>query len=314
MKIINLINPELSMCKYTVSKFPDGETHIKFNDELNRKEDYRVVCRITNAEDLFILMQTANILNNNGVLWSLRIAYLMGMRMDRIMTFKEPFTLKIIADIINSLGAYSVYVFHPHSDRAIYDINGFNFLDGACINLMEFESRLYSSIPYWDQASERFANFKQENLTCAICYPDKGASKRYQFDYGYFYNDVANKPEIITLNKVRDVETGLIKNIEFVNPIKDIDYDVITVVDDLCDGGGTFSGTESLLRSQFPNAMINIYIRHMVNPKGIDVLANKFDNVYFTNSFKSWEKDNQYNNVHVIDIISDISKLDEIEF
>ena len=42
------------------------------------------------------------------------------------------------------------------------------------------------------------------------------------------------------------------------------------VIDDLCDGGGTFKGIAQLFESHYPNRDRAIYVTHMVNPKGID--------------------------------------------
>lgn len=54
MQKLNLCNPEKSDISYSISRFPDGEVQIKLG-EINRKEPVEVHCRITNAEELFIL-------------------------------------------------------------------------------------------------------------------------------------------------------------------------------------------------------------------------------------------------------------------
>lgn len=306
MKLINLINPAQSECRYNVTTFPDGELHIKFLEELDRKESYRVICRITNADELFLLMQVANVLNNINVLWDLRILYLMGMRMDRIISFREPFTLKIITEIINNFGAETVCVFHSHSDRTLYELKPLQ-LDRCSEKLVKLENDIYN--PDAD---------KLEAGKTAICYPDKGAYKRYLLDYGFTYKDAIHKPDVITLKKVRDPETGEIKSIEFDGVDKNHkwpSYKTITVVDDLCDAGGTFVGAAKLLHETFPNTKINIYVRHLVNIKGITNLATHFDKVYFTNSYRDWERDTLLpSNVKVIDIVSDLSTTDEFDF
>ena len=310
MKVINLIHPGESECQYEVITFPDGELHLKFNEELNRKEDYMVLCRITNSDELFLLMQTANILNNIDVLWELRILYLMGMRMDRIISFREPFTLKVLTNIINGLGATNVTVFHPHSDRTLYELKNCTTCDGYSNELHSVENGIYNpTIP-----------------NTAICYPDAGAKKRYLIECGFEYKDAQYKPDVITLKKVRDTETGAIKSIDFdmtdINPFttgaNHIVYDTITVVDDLCDSGGTFIGAAELLRKTFPEAELNVFVRHMVNPKGIINLSENYDHVFFTNSYRDWDmllfqlgamSKPLPNNVHIIDIASEMSKV-----
>lgn len=310
MKTINLIHPGESECQYEVITFPDGELHLKFNEELNRKDEYMVLCRITNSDELFLLMQAANILNNIDVLWELRILYLMGMRMDRIISFREPFTLKVLTNIINALGATNVTVFHPHSDRTLYELKNCTTCDGYSNELHGVENGIYNpTIP-----------------NTAICYPDAGAKRRYLIECGFEYKDAQYKPDVITLKKERDLDTGAIKSIVFdegANHVFDENYnfkqyDAITVVDDLCDAGGTFVGAAKLLRDNFPNAQLNIFVRHMVNPKGIINLSENYDHVFFTNSYRDWDmllfqlgamSKPLPNNVSVIDIVSDLAKV-----
>ena len=50
MKVINLISLDNSDVKYRIDRFPDGEVQFVLTEELNRKEEYNVDCRITNAE------------------------------------------------------------------------------------------------------------------------------------------------------------------------------------------------------------------------------------------------------------------------
>ena len=93
MQILNLVNLEKSDIKYTLSRFPDGEVQISLGD-FSHKDQICVKCRITNAEELFIVTQILDILDRHDVYYDINIFYLMGMRMDRVMDFNRPFTLK----------------------------------------------------------------------------------------------------------------------------------------------------------------------------------------------------------------------------
>lgn len=55
MKLLNLIN--LDKSEINLTRFPDGEPQISFPDEFDRKDSVKVICRITSAEELFILTQ-----------------------------------------------------------------------------------------------------------------------------------------------------------------------------------------------------------------------------------------------------------------
>lgn len=120
-----MANPEKSNIKYSISRFPDGEVQITLG-EFSHKDSVEVHCRITSAEELFILMQVADILNRHEVKWDLEIYYLMSMRMDRVMDFNKPFTLKIVGNIIKGLGANRVELLEPHSD-ASYTLTGSDY-------------------------------------------------------------------------------------------------------------------------------------------------------------------------------------------
>ena len=84
------------------------------------------------------------------------------------------------------------------------------------------------------------------------------------------------------------------------NP-KDIQSKDLLILDDLCDGGGTFCGIAAELKKYKPDADINIFVTHMVNRRGIENLAKTFNKVYFTNSYRTW--DNLPDNVIQIEIV-----------
>ena len=265
MQILNLSNVEKSNIKYTISHFPDGEVQITLG-EFSHKDPVEVACRITNAEELFILMQVADILNRHDVVWHLHIYYLMGARMDRVMDFNRPYTLKIVANLIKNLGCRSIYVLEPHSDMTPFILQSEN---------------LYPEEERYDDFHPTNWNVYRDYL---VVFPDKGAYERYDGEWRKGQVDIA------IAEKVRNVETGVIESIKILNPeVFEGNTKPIMVVDDLCDGGGTFVGIANEIR-KYTDKELNIFVTHMVNPVGIRHLANNFDHVYFTNSYKDWKQ------------------------
>lgn len=263
---INLINAEKSEVKYRIVNFPDGEQHLVLESELDHKRPAQVITRIASPDDLFILMQAGDILNRHGVQMSLFIPYLMGMRMDRVTSFNEAFSLKIIADCINSLNPTHVVVVEPHSE--------------ATTQLIKNCQGLYMNI---------FNAVQADN----ICFPDDGADKRYapQFQNG------AGKFHILYCTKKRDPETGKLSGFELCNP-DDYQGGSIAVVDDLCDGGGTFAGIATALRDALGDETdLSIFVTHMVNPKGIKTLSEHYSKVSFSDSYKDWSTEELPENV-----------------
>lgn len=251
---LNLINPDKSQVKFHIVNFPDGEKHIVLDNELDHKKPVLVITRIANADDLFILMQIGDILNRHAVTFLLNIPYLMGMRMDRVISFSESFSLKVVADIINAMKPIRVTLIEPHSEKAIQLINNCD-----C----------------------KYAHVQGVAEADYYCFPDAGAINRYRRQF-----DVDTK-RVILCNKERDPETGKLSGFKILNS-EIYKGGTICVVDDLCDGGGTFAGIAQELRKIAPDAHLKVFVTHMVNPKGIITLAEHYDEVSFTDSYKDW--------------------------
>lgn len=253
MKLLDLVNKKQSNIDYFIFKFPDGEVQITLG-EFSHKEEIMILCRITNAEELFILMQVCDILKRHGVCFGIHIFYLMSMRMDRVMDFNRPFSLSIVCNVLDNLGARYIAVYCPHS--------------------LEIK-RLIKNSEVMELSSILRTNFEKYQLV----FPDEGARIRYA--------DVPIGKHIFG-KKTRDLATGKITSIEIENP-EDIDGRPLLIRDDLCDGGGTFIGLAEAIRKINPNLELNILVDHMVNPKGIENLSKTFNHVWFTNSYKDWK-------------------------
>lgn len=262
MQILNLINREKSDVDYSISRFPDGEVQITLG-EFSRKGELNVRCRITSGEELFILTQVCDILVRHGMQFSVSIYYLMGMRMDRVMDFNRPYTLKLIVNILDNLGASNISIFSPHSD--------------ASLDLFRKTDVTEIRSEQWVLELGRFYKEYQ------IVLPDAGAVERYYSGFGV-------PADVIIGEKVRDIATGKILSIKVKNP-EALDGRPLMILDDLCDGGGTFMGLAKAIRDIKPDTNISIAIFHMVNPKGIENLSKTFNHVYFTNSYKDWKND-----------------------
>lgn len=111
------------------------------------------------------------------------------------------------------------------------------------------------------------------------------------------------------LNLIRPEESSVkykviqfpdIENPEVIEENQDLP---LVVIDDLCDGGGTFKGIAQLLESHCPNRDRAIYVTHMVNPKGIATLSENYKEVYFTNSYRDWGREALPDNVKVIEVV-----------
>lgn len=252
---LNLINLENSDIKYTIFSFPDGEKQISIDSEIDRKQEIKVICRVTNADELFILMQVNDILSRHGVKWCLYITYLMSMRMDRVMDFNRPFSLSIVSNILKNFSCCDIEVLEPHSERLI--------------DLLEC---------YEDSLIRLIDEDYLENVT--IVFPDEGSLKRYQEN---FYPDT-----IIVFKKKRNLETGKIESFEIIS--ENVVSHNFVFIDDLCDGGGTFLGGLEVLKEKYPDGKFTLIVCHAVNEQGLRKVLDKFDRVIISNSYKDWDK------------------------
>ena len=111
-----------------------------------------------------------------------------------------------------------------------------------------------------------------ERLYRAVIAPDAGAQERA--------GDVARALGITTVYtaaKSRDPETGRLLSYEI--DIPDGDGDLL-VVDDLCDGGGTFL----LLAEALGDRTADLWVSHAGFTKGTDLLLDRYRQVYTTDS------------------------------
>ena len=268
-KILNLQYLDKSDIKYDVISFPDGEKQLNILDNLcNFKDDVDILTRITNGDDLFILLQAQDILDRNCISYVTNIKYLMTQRSDRLFSYNRPCSLKIMLSHIKG----TISVLEPHNFIAMCNFTDYRVERDLCYNR---HNTIGSLIP---EASGNYAFF-----------PDNGAKKRYSAylpSSNYFVG-----------MKVRDVDTGKITDYKVVwpfgNEVEKIGEDVksITIIDDLCDGGSTFiSAYNELKRLGHPNLKINLDVVHAVQEAGLRRVCEVFDNVTVTNSYADWDK------------------------
>ena len=94
---------------------------------------------------------------------------------------------------------------------------------------------------------------------------------------------------MIECSKSRDVKTGKLKGFKVY--ADDLQGKDCLIVDDICDGGGTFMGLAEELKNK--NAG-NLYlaVSHGIFSKGFDHLAEHFTKIFTTDSFQNINNEN----------------------
>ena len=248
MKTIN-INKQKGI---SLMLYPDNQPHVNING-ISEGDEVKVVCSITDSIVLLNLLQCSDALDTLFVKKKiLSIPYLMGARFDRLMQCGDSIDLRVISKLINSCNFEKVYLYDVHSDVSTMLIN--NSVNISNQHLVD----LY---------------FKEDAVL--IC-PDAGASKKVD-KYMKWNNTIK---EVVYCNKNRDLTTGTI-TLSVLEPDKCKGKNCI-IIDDLCDGGGTFLA----IASQIKPLHLTLLVTHGIFSKGIDILANNgIDSIITSDSF-----------------------------
>ncbi len=109
-----------------------------------------------------------------------------------------------------------------------------------------------------------------------VLFPDAGAQKRYR-------NCIPADIDIFYASKVRDASTtGVLHG--FTVPFFGSSRPAI-IIDDICDGGGTFNGiAEELHTTNGHTGKLGLYVTHGIFSKGISKLEENFARIYTTDS------------------------------
>lgn len=274
MKIINLSKGFTPISgdylDYKLSFFSGGEPNIKIDSFVDNS--VTITTRINNANDLLTLCCAADSLRRicPSVKLSVFIPYFPAARQDRVCNFGEALTSKVYADIINNLNFEFVSVLDPHSD-----------VSPALIDNCE------SISPYNIWAKEL-----PINKSDIIAIPDFGATKATE-------KWVNGRFDFVQCRKKRDSNGKLVDFNVFSSDLNGRD---VWVLDDICDGGGTFIGLAKKLK-ELNCGNINLFVTHGIFSKGLGHIMNHIDNVYTTDSWSNYEQElRSYSNFKVIKI------------
>lgn len=243
-----------------VIHFPMGESHLRMGKLDPEDGDADVLIRIRNSEDVFQLQLAVDILKRNGMkLGKLFLPYLPYARQDRVAVPGEPHSLQVFSSIIDNLGFQEVVTVDIHSNVA-----------EACFQKTRFTNyKPFKEVKKW---LELIADPKQVTLIA----PDEGAIKRTSEYMNLGFS------ELIPCFKKRDPITGKLTGFEVFGKIKTKEA---LVIDDICDGGGTFLGLAPKLKEAGAERLF-LWCTHGGFTKGVDDLLNEYNEIGCTNSYK----------------------------
>ncbi|MET0634497.1 MAG: ribose-phosphate diphosphokinase [Chitinophagaceae bacterium] len=271
MNTFNLISPSQSTIRFEKMVFPDSQPHIKIDmgsiADLNRNEPLKLLSRISNASDLLLVLFVKNTLDYlEFEKVELCISYLIAARMDRVMMDGEPFSLKVITGILNQGRFKKINVFDTHSE--------------VTTALLERSYQVTNHQFVKDAMADYFNKIEKDSF-CLVS-PDAGALKKI-----HKLAQFLGVEDVVECTKERDLKTGALTNFRTMSD--DLDNKTCFIIDDICDGGGTFAGTAKMLKEKGAKKVVLI-VSHGIFSKG--PVIEYVDEIYTTNSYKMVEKIN----------------------
>ncbi len=232
-------------------KLPGGEWHITSDEKLDGGQ--LAFVQTANADDMVALAVWADAVHRDGGMPFAIIPYLPGARQDRRQE-GEALSAVVYAQMINACNLEQVVCLDPHSDVMPSHINNLVIVPSTNVCLMALTLN---------------PDFK----VGGVIIPDAGAGKRA--------SNVAAALKVPTFQalKHRDMSTGKLSHFTCEPLPADLNF---LVVDDICDGGGTFKGLAEHIK--VPRERLALYVSHGIFSHGAEFLGKYFGTIFATDS------------------------------
>lgn len=259
--------------EFEMIQFNGGEMHIKLNNNIDYSEVEKVVItnRFKNGDDIIKVLIAKDALQKKGVKnFDLVMPYVPYARQDRQCFNGESFTLKVFTDLINSAKFNNVIVLDSHSDVA----------PALLVNCKNIPNDMYVNLAYSD-----IVTYNDERKGVVLISPDSGANKKTN----KLFDSVNVFQSLVKCDKKRDVSNGKLSGFEVF--ADDLQGACCLIVDDICDGGRTFTGIAEALKAKHAGN-IYLFVTHGIFSNGFDELNKYLKTIYTTNSFKDVQNAN----------------------
>lgn len=245
--MITTINyPEDNGKTFEMFRYPAGEVQVRLINEIPHENEVHVFARIKDGE----IMGLAQLVD--AIRWRyqtyLFLPYMPYSRADRRFTAGDCNGIGTFTQMLHALRCYKIVTLDVHSDKAKNNLP-------ELINI--------SPKPFILDVMHRLESSVQ------VLLPDQGAA-RYGISAAF-------------CEKKRDPVTGKLSGFEV--PPREVFKDArgILVVDDICDGGGTFVGIGEKLKNY--GLPLYLYVTHGIMSKGCTQLLKYYKHIFTTDSF-----------------------------
>ena len=226
---------------FEVVRYPSKETHVRLIGAVGRGPVDVIASNVRTFDDLMHVVSADRVLG--GARWF--IPYFPFARDDRRNTPDDGFELGIAMEMIKGT---DVTILDPHSDVA----GQMPHID-QCEVARRWQQRIYKA-----------------DGTFVRIVPDLGAAKKR-----------IPAAETAQCHKKRDPRTGTLSGFAIIEGAEHIKDRHCIIIDDICDGGGTFLGLAKVIREHKPKRL-DLAVTHGLFTQGTKKLHEAFDDIYTT--------------------------------
>lgn len=245
--------------------FSGGEEHVAIDKpgipthELGLATIRADIRSSTNLVELLLLVDAIKRLPIYSVSTKIEllIPYFPYARQDRVCNPRDSFSLGVVAELINGLGANRVTVWDPHS------------------TVTEALVKNIRVVPQEKVVHEYLAWYIRLNDVVLVA-PDAGAIKKTEA-----LSKLMGGVPVVYAHKERDTATGAILGIKVLNPDLIAGRNLL-VVDDICDGGRTFVELAKAISAYSPKSL-DLFVTHGIFSQGTAVLKEHYNSIYSAN-------------------------------
>ncbi len=244
--------------------FNGGEPHLKISPAAlaaidTSKTPVCITVQARSSNDIVLVLLAADALRRLGFREiELFIPYFPAARQDRVMVPGEPLSVKVFSTMINAAGFQKTTVFDPHSE-----------VTPALID----HCRTISNHDFIRNVVAQIADADRLTLVA----PDAGSAKKI-----HHLAAALGWERVVQCDKIRELSTGKLSGAQVFSD--DLGGADCLVVDDICDGGGTFIQLAAALREKNAGRLF-LAVSHGIFSRGTEILTAHFEQIFTTDSF-----------------------------
>jgi ribose-phosphate pyrophosphokinase len=260
--------------QYKAWKFPGGEIHVQLGIEVRSSREIEIFTRLNTSDDIMFLLIVTDTIHKDskGVKLSLTLPYMPYQQADRNFGEWECFSLKTMANLINSMNFDKIKIYDPHSEVSPALLNNCEVKDNSdfvteCIKrICSYIRSVENPFPFCEISD----SFIRENLV--VLSTDAGSYKKAFHLVEKLHLNCA----VECCSKSRNHNTG-----EITTKVPKFDENkLVLIIDDICLAGNTFLN----IRKELKNKNVFLAVSHGIFNENVDKLETEFTKVYTTNS------------------------------